>query len=320
MPELQDLDTRLRTFAGRDVGHATWGAKLSRHCFWRIGGSADLMVEPGNVDQVRTALSALHELDLPYVVIGEGSNLLFDDAGVRGVVLKIGYRLSRVSIQGGEIDAEAGVYVPTLARKTARAGLTGLEHIVGIPGTLGGLLVMNGGSQRNAIGANVVRVWVVGSDGTLEEIDREECHFSYRNSSLQEGGKVIVRAQLSCQEKDPKLVRHEMLQIMRSRRGKFPLNLPNCGSVFLSNDDLHAKWGPPGKLIEDSGLRGYRIGNAQVSTRHCNFIVNLGNASSAEVMELARLVAQKVYERTGARLQCEVKYVKPDCRVASIEL
>ena len=193
-----------------------------------------------------------------------------------------------------------------------RAGLTGLEHTIGIPGTLGGLVMMNGGSQRKGIGENVTRVSIVDAEGATFRLSREDCAFSYRHSALQGSGSVVVEVELCCPQGNLAKVRSEMINDLRTRRRKFPRKQPNCGSVFLSTAEMHASVGPPGKIIEDAGLKGMRIGQAEVSQQHANFIVNLGGASSADVLTLIRHVRQKVRERIGFELDCEVCYVSPD--------
>jgi len=245
------------------------------------------------------------------MVIGQGTNLLFDDSGLRGIVLKIGESLSRVEIADNRIVAEAGAWVPGLARKAMLFGLAGLEHTIGIPGTLGGLVLMNGGSQRKGIGENVRRVWVVDPDGKQLELSREECAFEYRKSALQGTGAVVVKAELECERQPSQRIRKMMLEDLRERRRKFPRKQPNCGSVFLSTSEMHASVGPPGKVIEDAGLKGARIGKAEVSHQHANFIVNLGGATSKDVLSLIAHIRKVVHERIGFDLCCEVRYVSP---------
>ncbi|RLB67391.1 MAG: UDP-N-acetylenolpyruvoylglucosamine reductase, partial [Deltaproteobacteria bacterium] len=248
---------------------------------------------------------------IPLIVIGQGTNLLFDDAGLRGIILKLGHNFSRVDINDNRITAEAGAWVPGVARKAMQAGLAGLEHIIGIPGTLGGLVLMNGGSQRKGIGDNVRRVWVVNRKGDLVTLSREECSFSYRQSALQGSGAVVVKVELECEREQSQQIRRLMLEDLGERRRKFPRKEPNCGSVFLSTGEMHASVGPPGKIIEEAGLKGARVGNAEVSQRHANFIVNCNGATSKDVLSLIAHIRQVVYERIGFDLCCEVRYVSP---------
>jgi len=305
----------LQNLVKLDIGACSFDAPLSHHSWWQIGGPADLLVEPGSIEQVQTLMRELDRLALPYVVIGDASNLLFDDQGVRGVVIKIGRSLSQWAIQDQWVTAEAGAFVPRLVRRIGGAGLSGLEHAIGIPGTLGGLVLMNGGSMRQGVGSHVDRVWAVDREGVLKEYDHAACSFAYRHSALQMEKVVVVRVRLHCSQGDKKAIRREMLDILRSRRYKFPLKLPNCGSVFISDPAMYTIVGPPGKIIEDAGFKGYRVGDAMIPAIHANFIVNLGAASSEDVLAIIRTVRLTVFQRTGFWLQCEVRYVSPDCRV-----
>lgn len=315
MPDRYLLTKKLRELPKRDVGSCKWAVPLARHSWWRIGGPADLFVEPQTIEHVQHVRQALHELELPYVVIGDGSNLLFDDQGVRGVVVRIGRALSSYEIAGEHVLAEAGIFVPRLAHGIGNAGLSGVEHIIGIPGSLGGLVYMNGGSQRKGIGAHVRKVWAVNQSGDIEEYNNEQCRFGYRYSALQEKNIIVVRVHLQCEHGNKKDIHQDMLRIMRSRRAKFPLKQPNCGSVFISDPSLYATIGPPGKVIEDLGLKGCRRGNAQVSEKHANFIVNLGGARSGDILSLVDYVRETVHAQTGFWLASEVRYVSTDAKV-----
>ena len=305
----------LRTLARQDVGAVFWREPLSRHSSWRIGGPADLMVEPSRADQIARVIKFVDRAGIPLVVIGGGTNLLFSDEGVRGVVLKIGRNLSRRAIQGRKLWAEAGAWVPAIVRAAGRAGLTGLEHAIGIPGTLGGLIAMNGGSRRMGIGDSVRRVWVVDRQGTERCLAQEECRFGYRTSALPPSGWVAVAAEMEFVLDDPRRIRREMLAILRERRGKFPLKEPTCGSVFLSEPEQYRSVGPPGKVIEQCGLKGLRVGDAMVAHQHANFILNLGQARTGDVLELIRSIRTIVLESTGSLLMCEVRYLTPDGRI-----
>jgi UDP-N-acetylmuramate dehydrogenase len=301
----------LLQLAALEIGTRLFDEPLAVHNSWQIGGSADLLVEPATIGQVATVVAFARSRGLPLLVIGQGTNLLFDDAGLRGVVLKLGHNLSRVDINNTRITAEAGAWVPGLARRAMQSGLAGLEHTIGIPGTLGGLVLMNGGSQRRGVGENVRRVWVVDREGRPQELSQEDCHFSYRHSSLQGTGAVVVKVELECPRSEPQLVRRAMLEDLRERRRKFPRKIPNCGSVFLSTSVMHATVGPPGRIIEEAGLKGTRIGQAEVSPQHANFIVNLGGATSSDVLRLIAHIRRVVYEQIGFDLCCEVRYVSP---------
>ncbi len=310
-----DVKTLGELFSGSEVGQVRVNEPLSAHNTWKIGGPAAVLVEPANADQVGKVLTLAKACQAPVVVIGQGSNLLFDDLGVRGVVLKIGSRMAGLNIVGEMITAAAGVWVPQLARRAMAAGLSGLEHCIGIPGTIGGLVMMNGGSHRHGIGENIVRVQVVTAAGESKELSRDDCRFSYRHSALQGSGCVVTGVELLCAKGDRAQIRSAMVADLRNRRHKFPRKLPNCGSVFLSTAEMHATVGPPGKIIEEAGLKGVRVGQAEISRQHANFIVNLGQARSADVLALIRQVRTLVMERIGFDMKCEVRYVSPEGEV-----
>ncbi|WP_321392059.1 UDP-N-acetylmuramate dehydrogenase [uncultured Desulfuromusa sp.] len=306
------LQKKLEKLASQDVGQVAFSELLSQHNSWKIGGAADLFIEPDNFKQIATVLRFVSVNQIPLVVIGQGTNLLFDDAGVRGVVLKIGEKMADIQISANTIVAGGGAWVPQLTRMAMQAGLSGLEHCIGIPGTVGGLVMMNGGSQRKGIGENVVTVTVVNNAGITQQLSQSECDFSYRHSALQGSGCIVTRVELNCPAGDVKKIRRDMLADLRNRRHKFPRKQPNCGSVFLSTTAMHSTVGPPGKVIEDAGLKGLRVGNAEISQQHANFIVNLGGASSKDILILIKHVRQKVREHIGFELDCEVRYVQPD--------
>ncbi|PLX99721.1 MAG: UDP-N-acetylenolpyruvoylglucosamine reductase [Desulfuromonas sp.] len=309
------MQQALRTLTKADIGRFAFDVELARHCSWKIGGPADLLVEPGSSAQVATIMRFAREHAIPLLIIGQGTNLLFADDGVRGIVMKIGSEMGTMKIDGSTIVAGSGLWVPRLARAAMKAGLTGLEHCSGIPGTLGGLVMMNGGSRRKGIGDNLVSVTIVDRNGCVHRLSRDECAFAYRHSALQGSGCAVVEAELLCELRERSAIRRDMLADLCERRGKFPLKQPNCGSVFLSSAEMHASVGPPGKIIEAAGLKGLRIGQAEVSHQHANFIVNLGGASAADVLALIREIRARVRARIAFELDCEVRYVSSDGRV-----
>lgn len=296
-------------FSYEDIGDIRYHEPLSLHSTWRIGGPADVFIEPDSLEQIIQIIKIAGVQKIPLVVIGNGSNILFSDAGIRGIVMKLGEKFSTFSIEGTLIHAEAGIYVPTLATAAALAGLSGLEHTIGIPGSLGGLVCMNGGSQKKSIGDIVNYVWAIDRTGNLSRLSRDDCHFSYRHSFLQESGMIICKVELNCRKGDVSAIQKEMNEILTAREQKFPMDLPSCGSVFLSNPDINKNLGAPGKLIEEAGLKGYRIGGAQVSLHHGNFIVNLGKAKATDIIALIHYSREKIYDLHKIWLMCEIKYI-----------
>lgn len=280
---------------------------------WQIGGPADLVLSPRSGEELGAVLRLLKETGLRYAVIGDASNILFDDQGYRGVILRVGPAFSQFKLHPqGEITAGAGLWVPNYVHRVILAGLTGCVHAVGIPGRLGGLIVMNGGSQRKGIGDQLVNTTVVRPNGEIVNLNREECAFGYRASQMQESGDIVVEARFAYEAGSVSALRREALAILTDRNRKFPRKLPNCGSVFLSNPAMYDSVGPPGRAIEEAGLKGFRCGGAEISRQHANFIVNTGTASSNDVLALIALARRKVAERTGYLMDCEVRYLDPD--------
>lgn len=284
-------------------------AKISQ---WRIGGCADLVLQPGSTEQVSAVLQWFSARGFTPVVIGLTSNLLFDDAGLRAPCIQIGPRIAGVRVEGAEVYAGAGVWVPSFARQLMQAGLGGAEHICGIPGTLGGLICMNGGSQRKGIGSAVITVESVDHRGAIHERSAEDCAFSYRRSVFQTNGEIITSSRLSLTPRSRANIRAEMLAILANRRRKFPRKEPNCGSVFKSNPTMYAEIGPPGAAIERLGFKGYRVGGAMVSPHHANFIVNAGGATTRDVLTLIARISNAVQAATGYRMEVEACFVRAD--------
>ena len=305
------VNRTLQALAQEDIGAVHPLAPLADYCTWRMGGPADLLVEPASAAQLARVLQRCHAQGLPCVIIGEGSNLLFDDAGVRGVVVRLGPAFASLHIAGTRITADAGVHVADLAWAAQRAGLAGLEHAVGIPGTLGGLVAMNGGSRRQAIGDVIVRVSAVDRAGAMLEFSCSACGFGYRTSVFQHNDCIVVGAELDLPRGDPAAIKAAMEADLAERDAKFPLELPSCGSVFKNSDAMYAAFGPPGKVIEDTQLKGLTVGQCQVSHKHANFFVNLGGATAADMLALIGQVRARVLARTGMAMECEVRYVSP---------
>ncbi|MBI1687007.1 UDP-N-acetylmuramate dehydrogenase [Caulobacter hibisci] len=289
-----------------------YDAPLSKLSRWRIGGAADLVVTPASRDALARTLRAAARSGLPHVVIGDGSNLLFDDAGFRGVVVQIGRALGGVSFgSDGEVTVGAGHWVPHFVHATINQGLAGAIHAIGIPGTVGGLVAMNGGSQRKGIGEHLIAAEVIDFDGNVRWLQQEELDFSYRHSRLQDGALVLVSARFRFEPGDARALRREAVEIMRSRRAKFPKVRANCGSVFVSDPRLYSLIGPPGLAIERAGLKGLAAGDAQISPEHANFIVNNGQARSVDVLALIAAARRRVFELTGVAMLAEVRHLSP---------
>jgi UDP-N-acetylmuramate dehydrogenase len=285
-------------------------ALLSACSTWRIGGPADHLVEPSSWEQVAQLIKFATDIGIPTIVIGKGSNLLFDDAGFRGVVVTVGRNLSGITINGTRVHVESGISASRLARSVGLAGLAGLEHIVGIPGTLGGLICMNGGSQRKTIGERVVEVKTIDRGGNIRVFEKNECNFGYRRSRFQSGDCVIAETTMDLFCSQPDNIMGDMLRLLRDRRQKLPLTSASCGSVFKSDPRWYDTFGSPGKIIESVRLKGVSVGDAVVSHRHGNFIVNEASAKAQDVLSLIELIRERVAREIGIRLECEVRFVE----------
>lgn len=300
------------------LGEVRLDEDLRDYSRWRSGGRADLVVTPHDKESLSGLLSYFYAQDIPWAVVGEGSNLFFDDAGVRIPLVQIGAKLSAVCIEGNQVRAEAGAWAPGVALKAMRAGLGGIEHTIGIPGTFGGLVLMNGGSLRQGVGERIVEVEIAESDGTMRSISAHACGFAYRRSTLQDRGAIVLGATLELTPRERTPMRRRMIEIMASRRRRFPRDLPNCGSVFVSDPALYATFGPPGSVIEVTGLKGAREGDAMVSPQHANFIVNLGKARSSDILALIQRVRDTVAARTGHSMRCEVRFMNVEGEVREV--
>lgn len=301
----------VRTLSSRFKGQIDTDVSLKSISRWRVGGNASYILQPSCHADIVCFMELMNQLQLPYLVIGATSNLLFSDQGVAVPVLKIDGRYSDIEFNGETVTCQSGAWVPGFARQTASQGLTGLEHIIGIPGTLGGLVCMNGGSQRKGIGDHIISVKSVSSTGATKTYSNAQCQFAYRHSVFLENREVISEVSLELKRAGSKTIKREMLQILRSRSKKFPRKLPNCGSVFVSDPSMYQAYGPPGQVIEQCGLKGAVQGGAQISPLHGNFIVNRGGACATDILKLICLAQSRVQAETGYAMRAEALYVEP---------
>jgi len=300
------------------VGAFRRDVSLKKYCTWHIGGPCDLLIEPGSAQQIQNAVQYVREQNIPFAVIGGGAKLLFDDDGVRGAIIRFGRNFSSLNIDGVSVLAEAGIRSANLTQTLEEEGLAGFEFLEGIPGTLGGMVFMNAGCSGYTIGERVRQVWALDETGQIVRFSREECAFSYRHSIFHDRALAIMHVELECRRSDPSKIRERAQQALKLRFDKYPLEYPSCGSVFAALPRHLEHLGPPGRVIEEAGLKGHRIGDAEVSVKHANFIVNRGEATSADVIALARKVRDTVREKTGASLECEARYVSPDAKICRL--
>jgi len=275
---------------------------MLRHTSFCIGGPADALYVPRDLADLRAVLGAAQQLAVPITIMGAGSNLLVRDGGIRGLVVKIAGTFDQVSLEGTRMTAGAGAQLSTLARRAAEAGLAGLEFASGIPGALGGALSMNAGAYGGEMKDVVRRVRVLRDDGMETTLSAEEMLFGYRQSVLQHQNLVALEAEMELTIGDMAEISAKIEELNRRRREKQPLTLPSAGSVFKRPPGNFA-----GTLIEQAGLKGCRIGGAEVSTLHAGFIVNVGNATAKDVELLIRHVQQVVQEKSGVSLETEIR-------------
>ena len=275
---------------------------MSRHTTFRIGGNADYFVKPGNADEVAAVIVVCREYNIPYFILGNGSNLLVSDDGYRGMIINIMDNMDSVTVDGRIITAQAGamlVRVSVMARDNA---LTGLEFASGIPGTIGGAVYMNAGAYGGEMKNVVKTVRAIDEYGRIYELDSEKMDFSYRHSIVEERKLIVLEVTLELEHGSREAIDDRMKELAEARRSKQPLEYPSAGSTFKRPEGYFA-----GKLIMDAGLRGYSVGGAQVAEKHCGFVINKGGATASDVVELIRDVQHDVDDKFGVTLEPEVK-------------
>ena len=277
---------------------------MKLHTTFRIGGPADCLIYLENEDQLCRIQKYLRLVDVPYTVIGNGSNLLVDDGGYRGIVLVIGKYMSRIEVKDTCLEAEAGALMSQVAKTAKENGLTGLEFAAGIPGTVGGGAVMNAGAYGGEMSQVVTSVTVVNRNGEIMELDNSTMEYGYRTSVIQNQPFVVTKVTFRLQPGDPEQIAAKMEELALRRREKQPLEYPSAGSTFKRPEGHYA-----GQLIMEAGLRGYSVGGAKVSEKHCGFIINTGNATAEDVKDVIWEVQRRVKERFHVDLETEIKFL-----------
>ena len=277
---------------------------MSRHTTFKIGGDADMFVSVESVDELVALIRLAKAKNVKYTVIGNGSNLLVGDKGIRGLVIEIGQGLAGYEVRGNVIYAEAGILLKKLASVAAAESLSGLEEVSGVPGTLGGGIFMNAGAYGGELKDTVKKVTYIDCDGELHTIDASECDFGYRKSIFSSGDKYIVSAELELKKGDKDEILSEMADYTKRRREKQPISYPSAGSTFKRPEGYFA-----GTLIQDAGLKGYRCGGAEVSELHAGFVINCGGATAQDVIDVIEHTKETVLEKFGVELEPEVRFL-----------
>lgn len=277
---------------------------MGKHTTFRIGGPADLFVAPENTDEIKKLIAICKEEEVPYFILGNGSNLLVSDKGYRGVIIQLYRSFGQITLKENEIHAQAGALLSGIAAMAREASLTGFEFAGGIPGTLGGAVVMNAGAYGGEMKDVLKEVTVLTPEGEVVTLQARELQMGYRTSIIKESGYIVLEAVISLKKGDQDEIKSRMQELAGMRSSKQPLSYPSAGSTFKRPEGYFA-----GKLIMDSGLQGYQVGGAQVSEKHCGFVINTGNATAKDVTTLMADVQRIVMEKFGVKLEPEVKFL-----------
>ena len=275
---------------------------MKQHTTFRVGGNADYFVMPQNAEEVKNIVALCKEADMPYYILGNGSNLLVGDKGYRGVIIQIYKEMNHIRIDGDKVIAQAGALLSRVGTATLEAELTGFEFAAGIPGTVGGAVFMNAGAYGGEMKGIIANATVLTQDGDIVTINKEDLELGYRTSVIAKKGYVVLEAEYQLQKGDKEAIRARMDELKVQRVTKQPLEYPSAGSTFKRPEGYFA-----GKLIQDAGLRGFQVGGAEVSEKHCGFVINKDQATAADIQELMRQVSDKVMQEFGVKLEPEVK-------------
>lgn len=297
----QEFCDKLKTIVSADA--ILVNEPMSKHTTFRIGGNADVFVSP-EVSQVSALIALAKEYEVPVTVIGNGSNLLVGDKGIRGLVLSFGKEAEAIHLEGNRMTVAAGTILAKAAAEAAKNSLTGLEFAAGIPGSFGGAIVMNAGAYGGEMKDVVISAKVLTPAGEIKELSNEELELSYRHSCIPEKDYIVLEATLELEPGVESAIREKMTDFKNRRVEKQPLEYPSAGSTFKRPEGYFA-----GKLIQDANLRGYQVGGAQVSEKHCGFVINKGNATAADVLQLIQDVKRIVYDTFQVELEPEVKMI-----------
>ena len=295
MAQLQEI------FAGCTQRPLLVAEPMTKHTSFHIGGPADLMAQPQSEAELRALLVKAAEAAVPVTLVGNGSNLLVRDKGIRGLVIKLGNMLRDIEINGNVLTFGSGVSLAMASKKAAELGLSGMEFAVGIPGSIGGAVYMNAGAYDGEMAKVVRSVRVMDAAGNVSELTAEELDFGYRHSALQGSGKIVTSVTVELVAGDKQAIADKMADFSNRRITKQPLELPSAGSMFKRPPGYFA-----GTLIDQTGLKGYTVGGAQVSTKHAGFVVNIGGATAADVLQLISDVQAKVFAAHSVKLEPEV--------------
>lgn len=275
---------------------------MSKHTTFRVGGPADYFVIPKSVQEVQSVVDLCHQFEVPYYVVGNGSNLLVGDRGYRGLILQIYKEMNQIQVEGTSVKVQAGALLSKVGNKALEAELSGFEFAAGIPGTVGGAVVMNAGAYGGEMKDILKSATVLSTDGRVLTLYNSELELGYRTSVIAKKDYVVLEAEYELQNGDKEAIRAKMDELKVQRVTKQPLEFASAGSTFKRPEGYFA-----GKLIQDAGLRGFKVGGAQVSEKHCGFVINTGDATAADILKLIEMVSETVMKQFGVQLEPEVK-------------
>jgi len=299
--ELQNM------FKDKSFGKILFDEPMKNHTTFKIGGPADVMIIPTSEEELINSVKFCRENKIDYFIMGNGSNLLVKDGGIRGVVIKVHEGYNNIKVNGSIIYCEAGALLSTVSKLALKHSLKNLEFASGIPGTIGGAITMNAGAYGGEMKDVVKKVRILDSNNEIKEYSNEEMNFRYRNSRVGDEGLIVLSVELELEPGEYSVIDETIKELTFKRTSKQPLELPSGGSTFKRPEGYFA-----GKLIDDAGLRGLRYGGAGVSEKHCGFVVNLDNATCKDVTHLISVIQKVVKDKFGVKLETEIKLIGED--------
>lgn len=294
-------------FNNKNIGEILYDEPMSNHTTFKVGGPCDVMIKPTSEEEIINAFKLIKENNLPYLIIGNGSNLLIKDGGLRKVVIKLHDNYSNIQIDGDLVKAQAGALLTKVSKLSMKESLTGMERISGIPGDIGGAITMNAGAYGSEIKDIVESVKVLDTNFNIKIYSNEDMNFRYRNSRVQDDNLLVLEVIFRLKKAEKSDIEEIYKDVTEKRTTKQPLEYPSAGSTFKRPEGYFA-----GKLIDDSGLRGYRYKDAQISEKHCGFVINRGNANCEQILKVINHVRETVYKNYNVNLETEVKILGED--------
>lgn len=304
MNHFKDFSTKLKNILSEE--NLKIDEPMKKHTSFRVGGPADIMVTPTNYEQLRDIIKICNENDVPFFVLGNGTNLLVKDGGIRGVVIRLN-KLNKILVEKEKLIAQAGSSLVGLSFKALKNGLSGLEFASGIPGSVGGAVAMNAGAYNGEVGDFVESALVISTEGKIQTLTKDDMKFGYRTSEILQNKYIVLEVTFNLKQGNSEEIKNRMDLLSQKRKQNQPLEYPSAGSTFKRPEGYFAA-----KLIDDCGLKGVHVGDAEVSCKHSGFIINKGDAYAKDILELIQNVKENVKEKYNVSLQTEVRIIGED--------